>query len=415
MTNCKPTKQQLAFLDWEFGAFFHFGLRAFYKGYRDWDTRDMDASVFNPEKLDCASWLRTCKAAGMTYAIMTCKHHDGFANWPTAYGDYSVKNTPWKDGKGDVVREFTDACREVGMKVGLYYSPAQRDQSAFDKMDYDDYFIGQITELLTGYGKIDYLWFDGCGSGNHEWDRPRIIRTIRSLQPDILIFGMWDPNTRWVGNEAGIAPLPYTYIVQSQRISVESDEHTEYEEEMFLPAECDTMMRRGTWFDCEDNEDQIRSLEELMGLYCMSVGHGVNFLLNIGPTREGLLPEKDAARLTEFGEEIRKRFGHPLPSSEIHHDGDAHSITFEQHALVDAVILSEDLTEGEGVKKYAVYANDIPYSYGEVLVYEGYVIGHKAICMFPAVYAKGFTVKVTDARGEYTITRFTAHNTKALA
>ena len=371
MTNCKPSKQQLAFLDWEFGAFFHFGLRAFYKGYRDWDTRDMDASVFNPEKLDCASWLRTCKAAGMTYAIMTCKHHDGFANWPTAYGDYSVKNTPWKNGKGDVVREFTDACREVGMKVGLYYSPAQRDQSAFDKMDYDDYFIGQITELLTGYGKIDYLWFDGCGSGNHEWDRPRIIRTIRSLQPDILIFGMWDPNTRWVGNEAGIAPLPYTYIVQSQRISVESDEHTEYEEEMFLPAECDTMMRRGTWFDCEDNEDQIRSLEELMGLYCMSVGHGVNFLLNIGP--------------------------------------------FEQHALVDAVILSEDLTEGEGVKKYAVYANDIPYSYGEVLVYEGYVIGHKAICTFPAVYAKGFTVKVTDAHGEYTITRFTAHNTKAQA
>ena len=140
MTNCKPTKEQLAFLDWEFGAFFHFGLRACYKGYRDWDTRDMDPSVFNPEKLDCASWLRTCKAAGMTYAIMTCKHHDGFANWPTAYGDYSVKNTPWKDGKGDVVREFTDACREVGMKVGLYYSPAQRDQSAFDKMDYDDYF-----------------------------------------------------------------------------------------------------------------------------------------------------------------------------------------------------------------------------------------------------------------------------------
>ena len=115
MTNCKPTKEQLAFLDWEFGAFFHFGLRAFYKGYRDWDTRDMDPSVFNPEKLDCASWLRTCKAAGMTYAIMTCKHHDGFANWPSRFSDYSVAQSPWKDGKGDVVREFTDACRRRGL------------------------------------------------------------------------------------------------------------------------------------------------------------------------------------------------------------------------------------------------------------------------------------------------------------
>ena len=409
MTNCKPTKEQLAFLDWEFGAFFHFGLRAFYKGYRDWDTRDMDAAAFNPEKLDCKSWLRTCKDAGMTYAIMTCKHHDGFANWPTAYGDYSVKNTPWKDGKGDVVREFTDACHELDMKVGFYYSPAQRDLSKFDEMNYDDYFIGQITELLTNYGKIDYLWFDGCDSDKHEWDRLRIIRTIRSIQPDILIFGMWDPNTRWVGNEGGVVPLPYTYIMDTWRVSLK--ENKDCAGDMFIPAECDTMMRRGTWFDCEDNEDQIRSLEELMGLYCMSVGRGANLLLNIGPTHEGLLPEKDAARLTEFGEEIRKRFGHPLESSEIKSDGDTHSITFSEHQLADAVILSEDLTEGEGVKKYQVYASDIPYA-GDILVYEGYVIGHKAICTFPAVYAKGFKVKVTDSVGEYKITRITAHNTK---
>lgn len=158
-----PSARQIEFLDWEFGVFFHFGIRSFYPGHKDWDDKPMDVSAFNPDRLDCDDWIRTVCDAGAKYAILVCKHHDGFANWPTKYSDYSVANAPWKDGKGDVVREFVDACRKYDMKVGLYYSPAQwGGQIAFKNgKEYDDYFINQISELLTGYGKIDYLWFDG--------------------------------------------------------------------------------------------------------------------------------------------------------------------------------------------------------------------------------------------------------------
>ena len=196
MSKIIPTKQQLSFLDWEMGAFFHFGIRTFYEGHRDWDGKAMDLKAFLPTGLDCENWIRTIKEAGLTYAILVCKHHDGFANWPSKYTEYSVANTPWKDGKGDVVQEFVAACRKYDIKVGLYYSPAEAGFQERSPKEHDDYFISQIGELLSNYGKIDYLWFDGCGSEGHEYDKKRIITAIRSLQPEILIFGMWDPDTR---------------------------------------------------------------------------------------------------------------------------------------------------------------------------------------------------------------------------
>ena len=161
-------KEQLEFMDWEFGAFFHFGIRTFYEGHKDWDMQEMSLDKFNPTSLDCRQWIRMVKQAGARYAILVCKHHDGFANWPSKYTDYSVAGTPWKDGSGDVVKEFTDACREYGMKIGLYYSPAQFGSDRMNGREYDDYFINQLSELLTNYGKIDYLWFDGNGSEGHE-------------------------------------------------------------------------------------------------------------------------------------------------------------------------------------------------------------------------------------------------------
>ena len=173
--------------------------------------REMPLDRFNPVKLDCEQWIKTVKEGGAKYAILVCKHHDGFANWPSAYTEYSVKNTPWKDGKGDVVRDFTNACRKYDIKVGLYYSPAQwgsRTVRFAEGREYDDYFIHQVTELLTHYGKIDYLWFDGCGSAGHVYDILRIVAEIRRLQPDILTFcdPEWMAGVRWIGNEDGYAP-----------------------------------------------------------------------------------------------------------------------------------------------------------------------------------------------------------------
>ena len=250
MISVKPG--QLEFLNWEMGVFFHFGIRSFYEGHKDWDLKDMPLAGFNPTELDCEQWIKTAKEAGVTYAVLVCKHHDGFANWPSEYTEYSVKNTPWKDGNGDVVREYVDACRKHGIKVGLYYSPAQFGSIKMEPKEYDDYFINQISELLTNYGKIDYLWFDGCGSEKHKYDTVRIVKAIRALQPEILIFNMWDPDTRWIGNEAGLANIPNSNIVRSLDFSVMTRNKDELGDEVFLPGECDCRIRRRNWFYSEN-------------------------------------------------------------------------------------------------------------------------------------------------------------------
>jgi alpha-L-fucosidase len=365
----------------------------------------MDVSAFNPDDLDCDDWIRTFRDAGAKYAILVCKHHDGFANWPTKYSRYSVQYTPWKNGMGDVVREFVNACREYGLRVGLYYSPAQwgGETSFGDTESYDDYFIGQITELLSGYGKIDYLWFDGCGSENHAFNKPRIIRAIRSLQPDILIFNMWDPDTRWIGNEDGYAPMNNPSVRADLDFSVLTTEKEALEQARFLPAECDCMLR-DTWFDCADNEGSIKTAEELMGMYEMSVGRGANFLLNMGPNRHGLLNEKDRRRVLEFGALLKKRYGSPLKAFGDAVQGSENKWTLslrpgEAKPLVNRAVIREDVSAGERVRAFRVYAQLPGYSGESFCVYQGETIGHKAICLFPAIRTGRLTVEITQADG----------------
>ncbi len=374
----RPSQKQLEFLDWEFGVFLTFGIRTFYEGHVDWDGKEMPLGRFDPRDLDCDPWLKTIAEAGARYAILVVKHHDGFANWPSAFTPYSVANTPWKDGKGDVVREFTDACRRHGVKVGLYYSPAEWNLESRDASGYDQYFIDQITELLTGYGGIDYLWFDGCGSETHEYDTVRIIKTIRRLQPQILVFELWDPDTRWVGNEAGIAPWPCWNTVEFQSKETQP-------KRAFLPAECDCRMRQGSWFYSDQDEDTVKSLEELMGLYYYSVGRGANLLLNIGPDRNGRLPERDAIRLLEFGRELKRRFSEPIASlPNFRKEGLRYICRFDEPTRLNHVVACENLADGEQVRAFRILVQPIPF--GEpVLAFEGKNIGHKAICSFPTV------------------------------
>lgn len=416
----KPTEKQQSFLDWEFGMFFHFGIRSFFPGHTDWDGKPMPADAFNPKHLDCKQWVRIAKKAGAKYAILVCKHHDGFANWPSKYSDYSVAQSPWKDGKGDVVDEFVKACRAYKMKIGLYYSPAQWGGSVkFENpVEYDDYFINQISELLSNYGEIDYLWFDGCGSENHEYDKPRIIRTIRSLQPGIRIFSMWDPETRWVGNEDGYADMPNVNTVERADFSMLTEEARDLGGQRYLPAECD-MKLRTTWFDCEANSDTIKSVEELVGCYEYSVGRGANLLLNVGPDSRGLIPEADAARLIEFGEEIRRRYSNPLPFSEIvREDAEHWSISTgaagwnpsaSDTELVDTCVICEDITDGEAVLDFKIYASLPCYTSKKICIYIGKNIGHKAICHFPTIRTSQLTLEVTKSDGEAVIKSFRAY------
>ncbi len=404
----KPTEKQLAFLDWEIGMFFHFGIRSFFPGHTDWDGKPMPASAFNPTELDCRQWIRVAKSAGAQYAILVCKHHDGFANWPSKSSDYSVAQTDWEGGKGDVVKTFVDACRAYNMKVGLYYSPAQWGGTVKfnEPKEYDDYFISQISELLTNYGKIDYLWFDGCGSENHEYDKTRIIHTIRSLQPNILIFSMWDPDTRWVGNEDGYAEMPNVNVRDAVNFSVNVEGEVGIDKMRYLPAECD-MKLRSAWFDCEANEDTIKSVDELMGIYEYSVGRGANLLLNIGPDCRGLVPEEDAARAKEFGDEIRRRYAHALPFTGLTQDEQNHKVwkirldnqPWEKNTMVDTVVVEEDITEGEAVTAFRVLAA-LPEYRKPICVYQGLTMGHKAICRFPAIRTAEITVEILEADGD---------------
>lgn len=395
----KYKKEQLEFLKWEFGVFFHFGIRTFYEGHRDWDLKEMPLDGFRPANLDCGQWMRVIKKAGAKYAILVCKHHDGFANWPSKYTKYSVAGTPWKNGGGDVVKEFTDACREHGIKIGLYYSPAEFGSKDKKNTDYDEYFINQVSELLTGYGKIDYLWFDGCGSENHKYDTQRIIKVIRNLQPDILIFNMWDPDTRWVGNEDGYAHMPNNLTVDSTDFSVFTEItgiKEQFGSKRFLPAECDFMMRRSNWFYSDRDAHTIKSLDELIGIYYYSVGRGANMLINIGPGRDGLLPEEDSARLTEFGEYIKKAFSDPI-TFELNISENLYTCKLKEPGLVNHCVLAESEESLGAIEKFAVKA--YPYHSGiPVTIYEGRTIGHKAICSFPPFFAKKIEIVIEKTK-----------------
>jgi len=386
MTKLKPTAKQLTFLDWELGLFLHFGIRTFYEGYQDWDGKEMNPQAFNPTNLDCEQWLKTAAQAGFKYAILTAKHHDGFANWPTAYSEYSVKATPWKDGNGDVVREFVDACAKFKLKVGIYYSPADYSlvKSAWSAQDYDNYFLNQVSELLTDYGEIDVIWFDGCGSEGHDYNWKRIIAEIRRLQPGIRIFNMGEPDIRWIGNEYGVAPLynwnevdpiPFSILMEKNEPITSAN--------IWLPGECDCRMRAFNWFYSDGDEDTVKSVEELMGLYYYSVGRGANFLINIGPNRQGLLPEKDALQLIKFGEEIRNRFSQPLATiADFLQQEDRFIFETEQPLQVNHVILKENMSEGQWIQKFGIYL----HTQGErICLYQGKTVGHKKICQFPMI------------------------------
>ena len=391
-------KKRLEFLDWEFGVFFHFGIRTFYEDRVDWDGEEMPAEKFNPTQLDCEQWIRTAEDAGAKYAVLVCKHHDGFANWNTKYSNYSVAATPWKGGKGDVVEDFVNACRKYGMKVGLYYSPADFESKNRSNTEHDDFFINQISELLGNYGEIDYLWFDACGSENHKYDEERIMKAVRKLQPNILVFNMWDPDTRWIGNEQGIAPSPNFNNVTSLDFSMLDANPSILKEKMFLPAECDCRMRRYRWFYSEKEDTDIKSLNQLMGLYYYSVGRGANLLLNIGPDRRGLLPDNEAERLLEFGAEIKRRFSNPIP----YKMENKYLCKMDEYTPVNHVVLKEDLSNGEHVEKFKVmvYPDSV---HKPIKVFEGDTIGHKRICSFPMFCTDRVEVIIERASGEVSL------------
>lgn len=415
MISSLPTPRQLEYQSWEMGLFLHFGIRTFYEGHRDFDGQTMKAEAFNPTELDAESWCRAAHEAGFRYLVFTAKHHDGFCLWPSKFTDFSVASSPWRGGNGDVVRELRDACAKYDLKFGVYYSPFDSDAPTYDDPTaYDDYFINQLSELLVGYGQIDLLWLDGCGSENHDYNWPRIIDEIRRLQPEILLFNMGDPDFRWVGNEDGLAPLPLWNTTTETNSSILSQDADALETAQWLPAECDVRMRDVNWFYSDADEHTVKSLDELMGLYYLSVGRGANLLLNIGPDRRGRLPDVDAHRLSEMGREIRRRFASPLAQTEdFTREDNVWTYAPDAPFALDHVVVDEELRGGERVRRFRIEVLTAFHG-SPISVWEGWNIGHKAICAFPLVRARAVRLVVLESDGDVQIARISLHQTSGI-
>ncbi len=305
-----PSARQMEWYRREKTIFFHFGMNTF--SDREWGDGTENPRDFNPTSLDCRQWVRTIKDAGFTMAILTAKHHDGFCLWPSAYTEHSVKNSPYKDGKGDIVREFTDACQECGIKAGIYLSPWDRHEKTWGAEAYNDFYANQLTELMTNYGKIWECWWDGAGSTEAHYDWARWAGIVRENQPDAVIFGSLGATpfveVRWVGNENGIAGDPCFATVNAHDVEVEDGyglNHGRIDGDRFIPAEADVSIRPG-WFYHAEQDDAVRTPQNLLKLWFHSVGKNTGLLLNLPPDRRGLVHERDAQNLRAFNELLTK-------------------------------------------------------------------------------------------------------------
>ena len=417
-----PTPQQLEWQRMELTAFLHFGVNTFTG--REWGDGTEDPAIFNPTSLDCEQWVRTLKESGFKMAIITAKHHDGFCLWPTKTTRHSVASSSWKDGKGDVVRELRDACKKYGIKFGVYLSPWDRNASCYgDSPAYNQFFIEQLTELLTNYGEVHEVWFDGAnGEGPngkkqiYDWDA--ILKTIRRLQPKAVTAIMGD-DVRWVGNEKGIgretewsatALTPGIYPrsgEQNKELGIFGkakdlggrDIVARATELFWYPSEVDVSIRPG-WFYHADQDKQVKSLNHLTDIYFKSVGYNSVLLLNIPPDLRGLINENDVQRLKEFSSYLKKTFArnYVLKGNEAWHgtSGTVRQYDIRKDALVNAFMIQEDISKGQRIESFLVEA----YKDGSwIHMAEGTTVGYKRLVRFSDTRPERIRVTIRSARG----------------
>ncbi len=389
----RPTKAQYRWQDMEMGMFCHFGINTFCD--QEWGDGTDSPKKFNPSSLDALQWVRLAKEGGFKYFILTAKHHDGFCLWPTKTTDYSVASSPWKGGKGDVVAECAEACRREGVGFGLYLSPWDRHEPCYpDKEAYDDFYVEQLMELLTGYGPLVELWFDGAGSEGRQYDWPRIIGLVKKYHPEAMIFNMGAPTIRWVGNEDGVAPYPCWNTATEARVSMFTKDMLTWLPETpdWVPAECDVPIRRRHWFWHPNDEDSLLSLDELKDIYYRSVGHGANLLLNVAPDDRGLIPDVDANRVKEFAQWIKETFSNPLYQTS--GEGKQLEISLETKKSIDHVILAEEIAEGERVREYVL---EVEQGGKWIEIVKGSAIGHKKIDKFQPIITSKVRIRILRA------------------
>lgn len=426
-----PSPAQLAWQRDELTMFVHFGINTFTD--REWGDGTEDPAIFNPTRLDARQWARAAKDGGFRLIILTAKHHDGFCLWPTDTTAHSVASSPWRGGQGDLVREFSDAARAEGLKVGLYLSPWDRNAPSYgDSPRYNDFYVQQLTELLTRYGTIAEVWFDGAnGEGpngrRQEYDWPRFQQTVRTLQPEAIMFSDAGPDIRWIGNERGIAGDPNWSTVDPAVVPFpgtsgpgvrEALQHGHPHGTVWRPGEADVSIRPG-WFWHPAQDDEVRTAENLTELYFLSVGRNANLLLNVPPTTAGLFHATDVERLRGFRELREAIFATDLALDARASassgagaarvlDGDPDTfwspaagatsgyleLDFRSPIEFDIVCLREAIAHGQSVERYEVHALTPT---GWRIVADGSTIGHRKLDRFDPVTARRLRVSIESA------------------
>ncbi|MDH4272658.1 MAG: alpha-L-fucosidase [Candidatus Aminicenantes bacterium] len=453
--NIVPTPNQLAWQEMEFIAFTHFGMNTFTD--REWGEGTEDPALSNPTDFDARQWARVLKDAGMRMIIVTAKHHDGFCLWPSRFTDHSVKRSPWRDGQGDVVGEVAQACREAGLKFGIYLSPWDRHEPTYgDSPAYNEHFCNQLRELLSDYGEVSEVWFDGaCGEGpngrRQEYDWQSYYRVIRELQPKAVIFGM-APDLRWVGTETGYGRETEWSVVPVQIREKASpsaslddifipgdmtaedlgsrDKIAKARALAWYPAETDVSIRPG-WFYHANQDGKVKTPEELIDIYFSSVGRNGVLLLNVPPDKRGRVHENDVRSLMEmkrilggtFAVDLADGAGVTATSEKQGHRAafilDDDQTTFwttpagvETASLelvlpemrsFDVVLLQEDIRFGQRVEEFALAAWDgnswRPFAAGTT-------IGYKRLLRFPEVVTDRLRLTIIKSRTSPTLSSF---------
>ena len=409
-----PSPAQLAWQRDELALFLHFGVNTFTD--REWGDGREDPGIFDPTRLDPREWARTARMAGFRAMILTAKHHDGFCLWPTRTTGHSVAASPWRLGQGDVVREFVDACHAEGLKAGLYLSPWDRNNPAYgDSPKYNDLYCDQLTELLTHYGPIAEVWFDGANgegpNGKRQiYDWPRFFRLVRQLQPNAVMFSDAGPDVRWCGNEKGTAGDPNWSTVNPDSVTfpgadgpgvTDALQHGDRDGTVWRPAEVDVSIRPG-WFYHPAEDGQVRTVDNLESLYFSSVGRNGKLLLNIPPTRDGLLHSTDVARLAGFRVRLNSVFERDLArdarrTSSVIASGRAElELDLGRAVTVAVARLEEDITRGQSVARYTLYgAVDRDWR----VLSHGSTIGSTKLDLFEPVTVRRVRLAIEDAAG----------------
>lgn len=450
-----PEPKQVEWQKMETYAFVHFGLNTF--NDREWGYGDSDPATFNPTKLDCEQWVKTFVAAGMKGVILTAKHHDGFCLWPTQLTEYCIRNTPYKKGKGDIVGELAAACRKYGIKFAVYLSPWDRHQANYGTPEYVDYFHTQLRELLSRYGDVFEVWFDGANGGDgwyggakdsrsidrkNYYNYPKIYSMLDELQPQAVVFSDGGPGCRWVGNENGFAGATNWSFLRAGEVYPGYSKYRELQYghadgNQWTAAECDVSIRPG-WFYHPEEDDKVKTVSQLTDLYYRSVGHNATLLLNFPVDRDGLIHPVDSANAVNFHKQIQKELSHNLLAGLKPNVSDERGKDFSARALTDGkydtywstkddvttgtvkfalprtervnrMLLQEYIPLGQRVQSFVIEYLDNKQWTPVTLNEETTTIGYKRLLRFETVQTKALRVRITAARGSLCINNLEAY------